>query len=319
MRESDAAHGVHQLVLKHGHERAREMVPESQRSLVDIAAEVLADERQSIGISYTGFCLTSLPHKRLPDDQAWRKQGHHVTLLVEPGRLQTAKGDIKLYGVPYGARARMILLYLQTQAVRTNSPQVALGRSMRDWMERLGLAVGGETARGLREQSARISACTLKFFWDGEENSPRGFKRGAIVDSGLQFTGGDSAQGTFWEDQVVLDPTFYKALRDHPVPLQEAAIKQLRDRSMSLDLYVWLAWRLHTLSKPTPITWTAMHAQFGAGFDKLFHFKPRFSEALAAAVAAYPEARVDLDERGVTLHPSRPPVARLSSPKALIA
>jgi hypothetical protein len=117
---------------------------------------------------------------------------------------------MKLYGVPYGARARMILLYLQTQAVRTNSPQVGLGRSMRDWMERMGLAVGGETARSLREQSARISACSLKFFWDGDEDESRGFKRGAIVDSGLQFAVNDSSQGNLWEDQVVLDPTFYK-------------------------------------------------------------------------------------------------------------
>ena len=106
MKGSDAAHGIHQLVLVHGHERARELVPEKQRLLVDIAAEVMADERQNIGISYTGFCLTSLPHKRLPDDQAWRKQGHRVTLLVEPGRLQAASGDIKLYGVPYGALGR---------------------------------------------------------------------------------------------------------------------------------------------------------------------------------------------------------------------
>ena len=55
MREGDAAHGVHQLVLAHGYERARQMVPEKQRLLVDIAAEVMADERQNIGISYTGF------------------------------------------------------------------------------------------------------------------------------------------------------------------------------------------------------------------------------------------------------------------------
>ncbi len=309
---SDAAHGVHRLILVHGHERAREMVGTKQRLLVDIAAEVMADERQNIGLSYTGFCLTSLPHKRLPDDQAWQKHGHRLTLLVEPGRLRTGRGEMKLYGVPYGARARMILLYLQTQAVRTNSPQVGLGRSMRDWMERMGLAVGGETARSLREQSARISACSLKFFWDGDEDESRGFKRGAIVDSGLQFAVNDSSQGNLWEDQVVLDPTFYKTLRDHPVPLQEAAIKQLRDRSMSLDLYVWLAWRLHTLSKATPISWTAVHAQFGAGFDKLFHFKPRFSDALAAAVAAYPEARVELGDKGIVLHPSRPPIARLA-------
>lgn len=319
MREGDAAHGVHNLVLLHGRERAREILPEKQRSLVDIAAEVMTDDRQAIGISYTGFCLTSLPHKRLPDDQPWQKHGHRVTLLVEPGRLKTGAGDMKLHGVPYGARARMILLYLQTQAVRTGSPQVALGRSMRDWMERMGLAIGGETARSLREQSARISACTLKFFWEGEDDGARGFKRGAIVDSGLQFAVNNTKQGTLWEDQVVLDPVFYKALRDHPVPLQEAAIRQLRDRSMSLDIYVWLAWRLHTLTKPTPITWTAIHTQFGAGFDKLFHFKPRFTEALAAAVAAYPDARVELSDKGVTLLPSRPPIAKLSGVAGLIA
>jgi hypothetical protein len=124
------------------------------------------------------------------------------------------------YGVPYGARARMILLYLQTQAVRSGSREVALGRSMRDWMERMGLSVGGETARSLREQAARISACTLKFFWEDDERE--GWARGAIVTSGLRFKVPEDAQGNLWEDRVVLDEVFWKALRDHPVPLLEA-------------------------------------------------------------------------------------------------
>jgi hypothetical protein len=80
------------------------MVDAKTRPLVDIAAEVMADETQRIGISYTGFCLTALPHKKLTDDAAWEKKGHRVTLLVEPGRLKHA-GRTKLYGVPYGARA----------------------------------------------------------------------------------------------------------------------------------------------------------------------------------------------------------------------
>ena len=150
----------------------------------------------------------------------------------------------------------MILLYLQTQAIRSGSREVALGRSMRDWMERMGLAVGGETAKALREQAARISACSLKFFW--EDNLTDGFERAAIVRSGLRFHAEDTTQGNLWEDRVVPDETFYAALRDHPVPLLEAAIRQLRDRSMSLDLYVWLAWRLHSLAKPTPISWAAI-------------------------------------------------------------
>jgi Plasmid encoded RepA protein len=305
---SDASN-VHQLVLVHGRERAREMVDARTRPLVDIAAEVLADDTQRIGISYTGFCLTALPHKRLPDDQPWEKKGHKVTLLVEPGRLKHG-GKIKLFGVPYGARARMILLYLQTQAIRTSSREVELGRSMRDWMERMGLAIGGETAHALREQAARISACSLKFFWENAGSD--GFERGAIVRSGLRFHAEDIAQGLLWEDRVVLDEAFYAALRNHPVPVLEAAIRQLRDRSMSLDIYVWLAWRCHQISKPTPISWLAIHAQFGAGFKAVRQFKPRFVEALEAALAAYPEARIDLDDKAITLHPARPPIARIA-------
>jgi hypothetical protein len=310
MEDNGRTPRVHHLILIHGRERAREMVPAQQRLLVDIAAEVLADESQNIGISYAGFCLTSLPHKRLPSDEAWTKKGHRVTLMVEPGRMISKRKTI-LYGVPYGARARMILLFLQTQAVRTRNREIELGRSMSAWMERMGIAWGGETAKAIREQAARISACSLKFFW--EDDAADGWAAGRIVNSGLQFNQTiDGNQGSFWEDRVVLDEAFYKALQEHPVPLQEAAIKELRDRSMSLDIYVWLAWRLHSLSRRTPISWAAIHGQFGSGYAKLFHFKPRFVEALAAALAAYPQAQVEIEERGVVLHPSRPPVSRLT-------
>ena len=316
--EADRSLRVHQLVLLHGRERAREMVPAKQRLLVDIAAEVLCDERQAIGISYAGFCLTSLPHKKLADDEAWTKQGHKVTLMVEPGRLITKKKTV-LYGVPYGARARMILLFLQTQAVRTQTREIELGRSLAAWIERMGIAWGGETARAIREQAARISACSLKFFW--EDGAEEGWSAGRMVNSGLSFNSlaGDRTQGSLWEERVVLDDVFFRALRDHPVPLQEAAIRELRDRSMSLDIYVWLAWRLHSLSKRTPISWVAVHAQFGAGYAKMFHFKPRFVESLAAALAAYPESRVAVEEGGIVLYPSRPPIARLGSASAAIA
>ena len=81
---------------------------------------------------------------------------------------------------------------------------------------------------------------------------------------------------------------------------------------MSLDIYIWLAWRLHSLSKPTSISWPAIHAQFGTGFKALRQFKPRFTEALQAALAAYPEAHVNLGEKAITLYPARPPIARLA-------
>ena len=81
---------------------------------------------------------------------------------------------------------------------------------------------------------------------------------------------------------------------------------------MALDIYVWLAYRLHALAHPAPISWTSLHTQFGTGFKLVRQFKPQFLDALAAATAAYPDARIDVTETNLTLHPSRPPVARIA-------
>jgi hypothetical protein len=306
-REVDG--GVRQLVLVHGRAKARSMVEPEQRNLVDIAAQVLADDEGRIGITYTGFCLTGLPHKRLADHEVWEKAGHRVRLVVEPGRRLHGKGPTEQIGVPYGARARMILLYLQTQAVRTNSREVELGRSMRDWLGRMGLSWGGETGKALREQATRIAHCSLKFFWEGEATD--GLVKGGFVRSGLRFhaPSDDARQADLWEDLVVLDEVFYDSLRQHPVPLREAALRELAAKSASLDLYIWLAYRLHTLQKPTAVRWAALMQQFGGNYGRPSSFRPNFTKALAAAVVAYPEARVESNDEGLLLYPSRSPVA----------
>jgi hypothetical protein len=309
---SDVDGGIRRLVLVHGRDQARKMVEPEQRALVDIAAEVMADDVGRIGITYTGFCLTALPHKRLAADAAWEKKGHKVTLMVEPGRVKGGTGKTTYVGVPYGARARLILLYLQTEAVRTGSREVELGRSMRDWLGRMGLAWGGETGKALREQAVRISACHLRFSWENE--AADGWVKGGFVRSGLRFhnhRGADSQQTVMWEDRVVLDEIFYDALRQHPVPLRETALRELADRSASLDLYIWLAYRLHSLDRPAPIRWAALQEQFGAHYTQSRNFRRDFRLALAPAVAAYPEARLEFSEgdAGLTLFPSRPPVA----------
>ncbi|AWK90313.1 replication protein RepA [Azospirillum thermophilum] len=301
---------IHKLIVQNGKQAALSLASED---IVNIAAGVLGDERGDLGYTYSGLCLTALPHRKIPDDQLWERQGHRVKLVVEPGRLQVGN-QLRLYGVPYGARARMILIYLITQAVRTDSREIALGRSMRAWLEAMGVTVGGETAKAFREQSMRIAACSMRFFWETEKGA-NGFEKGGIVRRGLLF--GDSIdigpQPRLFDDTVVLDEVFFRAAKEHPVPLLETAVRHLRDRSMSLDIYVWLAYRLHVLDRPTPVTWTALHSQFGGGFKEARFFRRPFLEALEAATAAYPDARVELadDGSGLILHPSRPPVGKL--------
>ncbi|WP_207460738.1 replication protein RepA [Azospirillum sp. SYSU D00513] len=299
---------LHELIRTHGLEDARRLVPEQERPFVDLAAEALATESKALGITYAGFCLTSLPHKALPDEQHWERAGHKVKLLIEPGRLPDSDGGTRLYGVPYGSRARLILLYLQTRAIQTGSPEVELGGSMRDWMSRMNVSTGGKSYKDVREQANRISACNLTFIWD-RGNRKSEFAKDSIVKGGIQlYDTDDEQQLRLWVDTVRLSDSFFRALREHPVPIWEPAVKLISNKSMAIDLYIWLAYRLHVLSAATPVTWVALHGQFGAGYKNVFQFKPRFLDALKAALAVYPDAKVTVDETGITLLPSRAPV-----------
>ncbi|MBI1318966.1 MAG: pirin [Candidatus Hydrogenedens sp.] len=301
---------LHQLVLRKGREAAKRYVPEGERKLVDIAATVLEEESNALGITYSGFCLTSLPHRRLPDGISWKRQSPKLTLLVEPGQLLDGRGDVKSYGVPYGSRARLILLYLQTEAVRNRSPEVELGRSMRNWLERMGTTTGGKSYIDVRDQASRISACRMTFFWpSGPDDRAIGFSKESIVQSGIQLYDWDDEQPRLWVDTVRLSDSFFNALKKHPVPIWEPAVRHIANQSMAIDIYIWLAYRLRVLEKPTPITWAAAYAQFGAGYKEIRHFRPRFAESLKMALAVYPDAKVDIDDdTGLTLHPSRPPI-----------
>lgn len=302
---------VHATVAKYGLQKARAMAESKlDRRLVEIAAEMLAEGAERIGISHAGFALTSLPHKETREP-VWKREGHHITLLVESGRDRRAS----FVGIPFGSKARMILLYLQTQAIRTSSREVELGPSMRFWMNAMGIATtGGMTYKLVTKQAQRIAACRLTFFTHYDDLELR--QNGAFVDSEMSLFGtADGRQQLLWQESVTLNEHFFRSLREHPVPVRESALRHISGSSLAIDIYIWLAYRLHSLSKPTAIGWPAIHAQFGAGFKLMRQIKPTFLEALRLALAVYPEARVDTDPKtGLVLHPSRPPVLSLAGP-----
>jgi len=186
-------------------------------------------------------------------------------------------------------------------------------------MGRMSLTTGGKTYQLVTEQARRISACRLTFFTD-RENGAEARHNGAFVQDAITFASViDDDQPTLWQDRVRLDPSFWQSLRDHPVPVREEAIRAIGTRSLAIDVYIWLAYRLHALTKSTPISWPAIHTQFGAGFRLVRQIKPTFMEALDLALAVYPEAHVDADKQGLVLHPSPPAVPKAEARRLGIA
>ncbi|CAO3362790.1 replication protein RepA [Azospirillum sp. 11R-A] len=297
---------IHRLIETHGRDGALALVSDEERPLIDIAAAVQAAENGKLGITYAGFCQTALPHRQLPDDQHWERPGHKVKLVIQPGVIEDRNGVTRRIGVPYGSRARMILLYLQTRAIQTGNPEVELGGSMHDWLKRMDIPICGKAYRDVEDQAARLSACHLTFFTDADGG--RRQSKESIVADAIQLRRPDDRQGTLFTETVRLSDSFFKALREHPVPVAEEALKAISGKSMALDVYIWLAYRLHSLDKPTPITWAALHGQFGAGYALVRQFKTKFIPNLKYAMAAYPDARVEESGEGLILHPSRPPI-----------
>jgi hypothetical protein len=80
---------------------------------------------------------------------------------------------------------------------------------------------------------------------------------------------------------------------------------------MVIDVYIWLAYRLHALKQPVEVGWPALHAQFGAGYKRVRDFRSQFNESLELALAAYPDARVSSGDRGFVLHPSKPSITKV--------
>jgi hypothetical protein len=296
---------LHDIIEVKGKQAA--LLSELDRRPVDVAASYMADEDSGIGFIYSGLCQAALPHKRLPSTTAWQITSDHITLVVDPGSKPGANNTPEPVGVPYGSRARLIMLYLQSEAMRTESRQVHLGRSMREWLKRMGVPIGGKSMLMIRDQAERISWCRLSFNFSASRGTQ--VRHRTIVDDALFLDANDSVQASLFLETAKLSEFFFDELQRHSVPLEDAAIRAISNNSMALDLYAWLAFRLHALKAPTPVSWVALKGQFGSGFKSLHHFEAYFIDNLKLALAVYRDARIEVTERGVTLIPSRPPVA----------
>jgi len=89
-------------------------------------------------------------------------------------------------GLPFGPKARLVLMHINQQAIVAKSPEIEVQDSLTKFVHR-----------------------------------------------------------TLWPSTVRLSPDHWENLKNHAVPLDEVAIAALSHNAMALDIYAWLAQRLH--------------------------------------------------------------------------
>jgi hypothetical protein len=287
---------IHQRLEELGQERLLlESGSREERRLAEIAYAVMSDDRGDRAFAHPVMCLTTLPHRGRPLREVWIRTNGPATLTIQP----TSDRHGNYFCVPYGSKARLILLFLQTEAVKSGCRQIELGQSMRAWLSRMGVAIGGKNLAEVRAQAKRIERSLITFSF--EESSDIVSWQDTIVRGSFQSGSNSEIMA------VELSDTFFKAIKDRPVPVSEAAIRALGEQSLAIDLYLWLAYRLHVLERPISLSWTALHSQFGGGVNLIKHWKPKFLRSFASALAAYPTAKAELSNHGVRLFPSPSP------------
>lgn len=175
---------------------------------------------------------------------------------------------------------------------------------MRSWLRSMGVTITGPNYAEVRRQARKIERALVSFTFEGDESTVSW--QDTIIRGSFERLGGPEDSRT-----VELSESFFRSIVERPVPLCEAAIRVLGERCMALDLYLWLAYRLHSLQRPVLVPWPALHNQFGGATRLLKHFKPVFAREVQAALAAYRDARVELVSEGARLSPSPPPTGSL--------
>ncbi len=125
-----------------------------------------APERRDLRHLHSVIALVGLPYKRLPDNQRdyIRTQGS-MGLSITSGPLLDDTGTSHVQPIPFGPKARLVLMHLCSEAIRQKSPTIEIADSFTGFVRDMGYPNSGG-ARGaltaFKEQLNALAACTMR-------------------------------------------------------------------------------------------------------------------------------------------------------------
>ena len=217
----------------------------------------------------------------------------------------TAGGGNKL---PFGNIPRLLLAWVSTEAGRTQSRVLVLGKSLFELMRKLDIYGTSGGSRGertrLRNQMRRLFNAHVQLVYEDK-------RRETSVSSSV------ADRTDFWwnEREIRLGEDFFNEIISHPVPIDMNILTALKRSSLGLDLYLWLVYRTFTPRAPKRITWRLLYSQFGAhpakSSDKVTvqAFRRKVLRELKKIKMAWPGLNYSTAPGLLILHPSIPAIA----------
>ena len=261
------------------------------------------------------MALCSLPRTNPGNRIRYVRQNGPYTLVM------TTAGINKL---PHGSNPRLILAWVCTEAVRTQSRDIVLGRSLSEFMRKLGISsTDGRGQSRLRNQMNRLFNCSVSMIY--KDDNRRATANAVIADlTDFWWNPKHPDQAGLWESKVRLSESFFHEITSHPVPLDLTTLKALKRSPLGLDLYLWLVYRTFPLRAPLRITWRQVYRQFGAHPDKasdkrtVDNFRTKCLRELKKIKLAWPGLNYTAPPGLLILYPSVPHISPIPEPGAAL-
>jgi hypothetical protein len=282
----------------------------------DLAPSLAIDPRdltaKDITYTHAVFAQCFLPARPLKKGILRHQVNHgNAALIVRAGELIDPKKthEMEVREVPAGAKARLLLSYINDRAVRTGSADIDMGKSLREFMGKAGIPIGGPNGREITRQVKNIAACQMVLGVWGEHQAAQ--KKIDISDGISFWLEKDSKQQTLWQPMMTLSDDYMAALEHHRVPIDFRGLVELQESPRAMDIFVWLSYRLCRIprGKPVLIPYKALQPIFGTVRRRPNQFRDDFQGYVTNIVKrCYPEARLSLESDYIRLYYSPSPV-----------
>jgi hypothetical protein len=292
---------------------ARKSLTKQDKALIEQGAGIATTPPAGEDMAFTHavLCQVGLPRAKVEGREFMRQSGA-AWVNVQAGYLDEGNGPV-LQPVPYGVMPRLGLAWVSTFAVRNKEREIRIGDSAAEFLRLMGMESQGARYATLRKQMHALAAARLQLGFKG-----RTYNGQPVQQFDAWLSNRDSGQRALWPGVMVLSEDYYGSLIESAVPLDNRALMALKGSALALDVYAWLAHRLHRIEgRPVKLHWKSLREQFAqeyTGKDADKDFKKKFVPALKKVLAVYPQAKVKPATGGVLLIGSPPPIPYKGGP-----
>ena len=197
------------------------------------------DADPDMGFMARLLALCSLPRTNPKNRHEFKRVNGPYTLYMVAG------GGNKL---PYGTLPRLLLAWVCTEAVRTQSPELILGDSLSEFMRKVGIySTSGDKHTRLRNQMRRLFGCTVSLLYEDARGEAT---LNAPIARLTEFWWSERQPDarSLWE--IELGEDFFNEIIRNPIPIDLNTLRAMKRSPLGLDLYLWLTYRTFGLKRP---------------------------------------------------------------------